>query len=356
MTTYDVGSASRRALMTLASSLPSAAGLKPNPIDEIDTPEERLAARMVRRFALEPPVDVERVAAALATVSVKRFPIAIDGLCLDLKISGKRPKIWLSQELGPIRRRFTLAHEIGHIVIPWHTGSIVDDLEAPRTIERGRYREMEAEANRFAAELLMPTAWVKGTSSRSNHASSLMNTIVQVADVSFPAAQFRVQKLGPPGYVGAEVRNDIVVWSARTKGTRAKPPPIGSAIADFDARLFEAPRALTNISSRYLWWKVRDEIAAPPSPSAPWREILENILLSIPEEERDVTRSRVNAVVGYAIGRLPKGTEVDRIYQRGLEACENRTDRDRWLRAVFAHPNFSAYLLARCYDRARAID
>lgn len=342
--------------MTLASSLPSVAGLRPNQTDELETPEERLAARMVQRFGLEPPVDVEKVAAALATISIKKFPISIDGLCLDLKIAGKRPKIWLSQELGPIRRRFTLAHEIGHIVIPWHTGSIVDELEAPRTIERGRYREMEAEANRFAAELLMPTSWVKKTSLRSNHASSLMNTIVQVADVSFPAALFRVQKLGPPGYIGAEVRNDVVVWSARTKGTRARPPVIGSRIAEFDERLFEVPKALTNAASRYLWWKVRDEIAAPPSPSSPWREILENILLSIPEEHRHVTRSRVNAVVGYAIGRLPKGTDVDRIYQRGLEACQNRTDRDRWLPIVFAHPDFSTYLLARCHDRASTVD
>ena len=148
--------------MTLERSLHSNAGLPLSPTDSPATPEERIAARLINRLGLVPRIDVAKIASSLATVTEKRFPYQIDGVSLDLKVIGKRPKIWVSRDNGHVRRRFTLAHEIGHILIPWHTGGIIDDLDEPRSRGRGQYRQMEAEANRFAAELLMPTAWVKG--------------------------------------------------------------------------------------------------------------------------------------------------------------------------------------------------
>jgi Zn-dependent peptidase ImmA (M78 family) len=309
---------------------------------------------MVQRFGLEPPIDVEEIAASRATVSTKRFPLEVDGLCLDLKVKGKRPKIWVAHNLHRVRRRFTLAHEIGHIIIPWHAGVIVDELDAPHRLQRGRYREMEAEANRFAAELLMPTVWVRRTIERSPHPTALMNIIVQVADVSYPAALYRVQKLSPPGFVGAEVRNDIIAWSGATRGTRAKAPAVGSRIDQMDTLILEQPQALQQGESTYLWWKVRDELVAPPVPAEPWKVILEDILASVPGEHREITRSRINAVIGGSFARTPRGTPVDTLYTTALKACQNRNDRDRWLRAIFNHPDFLDYLDARCHAHAVA--
>ena len=354
MTTSDLRSGLRRALMTLEKSLHSNDGLPPSPIDDLNTPEERLASRLVERLQLRPAVDVLEIASSLATVTLKDFPQEIDGLCLDLKQPGKRPKIWLSKRLGRIRRRFTLAHEIGHIIIPWHTGSIVDDLEAPRSTARGLYRQMEAEANRFAAELLMPSSWVRGLSERAEHAADVMHTIVRRAEVSFPAALFRVEKLGPPGYVAAEIRDRVIVWSGRTKGTWSIAPQVGTRLDVLDMPVAHEPRVISNEDSRYFWWKMREEVDAPELPAGPWRDILEGILHSIPVEHRHLTRQRVNAIIGYAIGVVPKGTSVEQIYRRGLEASQNRSDRDRWLAAVIRHPEFKDYVLARAYDRSKS--
>ena len=309
---------------------------------------------MVKRLALEPPIDVEAIAAGLATVTEKTFPVGIDGLCLDLKKIGKKPKVWISRDLGRVRRRFTLAHEIGHIVIPWHTGSIVDDLDAPHKGADDEYLGMEAEANRFAAELLMPTAWVKSVAERSEHAAALMNTIVQVADVSYPAALFRTKKLGPSGFIVAEVQQGRVIWSGRTANTRVRPPLRGTEFAAVDMPVAYEPHCLFNNDSQYVWWKIREGIDTPVGPTAPWREILTEILISIPSEHREITRSRANAVIGYAIGKLPKGTSADLLYQRAVEACQNRSDRDKWLAAVIAHRDFPLYLLARARERADA--
>ncbi|KAA3506218.1 ImmA/IrrE family metallo-endopeptidase [Agrobacterium vitis] len=58
------------------------------------------------------------------------------------------------------RRRFTIAHEIGHFLIPWHKGdqrcTKKDMIE--RRIET-LVQKQETEANRFAAGILMPRPW-----------------------------------------------------------------------------------------------------------------------------------------------------------------------------------------------------
>jgi Zn-dependent peptidase ImmA (M78 family) len=307
---------------------------------------------MVRRFSLQPPIDVEAIARRLADVTDKSFPIPIDGLCLDLKSPGKRPKVWISKNQHHVRRRFTLAHEIGHIVIPWHSGSIVDDLEAPRRAN-GRYKIMEGEANRFAAELLMPTEWVIDLADRCEHIAGLLRTIHQVCDVSFEAALYRTMKYAKSGFVMAEVKDSMIVNSRKTRGTRSHPPEPGSAVEFLDMPTAEDPIVIGHGESLFYFWQVDNDVEAGIPPSTPWRVLLEEILTTVPEDLRQVTLARINAVVGYAIGRLPKGSPVDELYGRALAATKNRTDRDPWLDEAIHHKRFNDYVLARCYERAR---
>lgn len=58
------------------------------------------------------------------------------------------------------RRRFTIGHELGHFLIPSHQGNrqcTAADLRENR--RDNLHRRQEAEANRFAAGLLMPRDW-----------------------------------------------------------------------------------------------------------------------------------------------------------------------------------------------------
>ena len=75
----------------------------------------------------------------------------------------------------------------------------------------------------------------------------------------------------------------------------------------------------------------------------------------IPPEHHHRTRARVNAVIGYAIGKAPRGSPVDEIFRRALEASQNRSDRDRWLAAVMKHPEYQDYILARAYERSKSL-
>lgn len=76
---------------------------------------------------------------------------------------GKSLKIVINPEFNFMpRRRFTLAHELGHIYIPWHNGDTKCDTDKPYNIINGvKYLDIqELEANIFASELLMPTKWL----------------------------------------------------------------------------------------------------------------------------------------------------------------------------------------------------
>jgi Zn-dependent peptidase ImmA (M78 family) len=80
-------------------------------------------------------------------LEVLRFSLgAVDGI---LVVYEGLPTIGFNPSIAWVRRRFTIAHEIGHLLLG-HTCTDPDLDNDP-----------EAEANQFAAELLMPLAILK---------------------------------------------------------------------------------------------------------------------------------------------------------------------------------------------------
>ena len=76
--------------------------------------------------------------------------------------------IVVAQDTSPRRRRFSIGHELGHFLINSHRPRNGEqfacshaDLRLENTRGADRARKMEAEANRFAARLLMPTARIR---------------------------------------------------------------------------------------------------------------------------------------------------------------------------------------------------
>ncbi|NYT41541.1 ImmA/IrrE family metallo-endopeptidase [Sphingomonas sp. R-74633] len=300
-------------------------------------------------------MDVVAVAHSLATFSEKSFPVDIDGICLDLKVAGKRPTIWVSKNLRLERKRFTIAHEVGHVVIPWHFGTILDEIDAKPKKTTSEYFEWEGEANRFAAELLMPSVWADDICRRSTHLRDAMHVIAQRAEVSLRAAALRVLRLGPPGYLVAAARNDVIEWTGRTKGTRSHGPNEGELVSTIDMPACEEPQILRYNQTSYLWWKERGSIKPPRrAPSEGWRTILSEMLQLVPEEKSEQIRRQINAIVGYAIGKEPKGSPVDVIYARAVASLQNRSSADMHLSMLLSHPKFDDYVLSRVYERSQA--
>lgn len=72
----------------------------------------------------------------------------------------KLPYIYLKEQYAP-RRNFTLAHELGHLFMPWHPrqNRVCAAGEADPKDARMQAR-LESEADAFAGELLAPTFWI----------------------------------------------------------------------------------------------------------------------------------------------------------------------------------------------------
>lgn len=100
------------------------------------------------------------------------------------------PIIWVRARDTREHRRFTIAHELGHLLHDTvHSGELHRDVaftDGPRAF-------MERDANNFAAELLMPEAFV-------SHAVRLYGAyeyaaIASMFEVSRPAMMYRLQNL-----------------------------------------------------------------------------------------------------------------------------------------------------------------
>jgi len=82
------------------------------------------AGVLVERLDLTPPVNVMEVAGRYADLEILSWEFACDALVVGLgSMDGRRPKVFIRANYqGRRRRRFTIAHEIGHLVLPWTSG------------------------------------------------------------------------------------------------------------------------------------------------------------------------------------------------------------------------------------------
>ncbi len=162
------------------------------------------AARLLQSAGItSPPVDVD----ALAT----RVGAAIVPESLDPEVSGvlyRRPDgvvIAVNRDHAPTRRRFTVAHELGHLLLHQGRPLIVDHVVRARINLRDHRSSLatereEIDANRFAASLLMPADLVNDRLTKQlRHGLSEQRTIDALAKefgVSPQAMEFRLTNLG----------------------------------------------------------------------------------------------------------------------------------------------------------------
>lgn len=148
-----------------------------------------LAPRDLHKFALENkielvPFDVYGMA--------KHFGIRVILEPMDSEISGMLEELeagWIIRVNSlhhPNRRRFTIAHEIAHFCLHRDRHNHFEDRKFFRGIERNY---METEANRFAAQLLMPSGILQDL--MDAHKGDL-GQIAEIFGVSRQALEYRL--------------------------------------------------------------------------------------------------------------------------------------------------------------------
>jgi Zn-dependent peptidase ImmA (M78 family) len=111
------------------------------------------------------PIDPAYIARQLgAEVYEMHLAETVDGM-LKYYQDGTFPAIFVNEETAPPRKRFTIAHELGHVVanIRQNPNGVIDgtDVFYRDPDSRTGKKPIEVFANQFAAALLMPRAFVK---------------------------------------------------------------------------------------------------------------------------------------------------------------------------------------------------
>lgn len=124
----------------------------------------KIANRVSDKYKLYPPVDFKEILLQKGIRYREEKLVTNGDGYSDLRESDMEIVVNSDMDYLP-RKRFTIAHELGHIFIGWH-----DDVTLCRTDNEYAAHNMldiqEKEANVFASELLMPTEWVKNQLSR----------------------------------------------------------------------------------------------------------------------------------------------------------------------------------------------
>ena len=93
------------------------------------------------------------------------------------------------------RKKFTLAHELGHYKIPSHQ-NIQEYKCSKEDIENFQTdKDIEAEANEFAAELIMPKKMIINKIEENDPSISIIQEIASNCETSFLSTAFRYTKL-----------------------------------------------------------------------------------------------------------------------------------------------------------------
>jgi IrrE N-terminal-like domain len=232
------------------------------------------------------------------------------------------------------RQRFTLAHELGHLLLPWHLGSNFACDPSQDRPELWQDSSYEPEANRFAAELLVPSAWLdRLIETRGDDTVAGLAQAVLDAGVSTWVASFRLAGRLPAGHVFAVIdSSNQVIISGQTQGTGIGAPPSGQPLERDRLDAFaSAVEEIPTASRRMLWWTFRGGAEQFVSPKGDAAEVLKSLAGRHGTDDASRRRliQRCGGIVGYAYGMEKKKGDLGAAHL--LSVFRGRFARERGL-------------------------
>lgn len=162
---------------------------------------EKRAISVLKRTGFDQlPIAVDEVAKALgAKITYKPFDGDVSGMLY--RSDDSPPVIGVNSTHPPTRQRFSIAHEVGHLVMHKGTPVFIDRF-ARVNWRAGASSAEEVEANAFAAELLMPRELVArevDAALAKNERTSpdqLSKRLAKSFNVSAQSMGYRLENLG----------------------------------------------------------------------------------------------------------------------------------------------------------------
>lgn len=138
-------------------------------------------------FDLQPPIPVESIAFALGVDRIHRLPLVEDG---RLELHAGRATIYLRDDVPVARQRFTLAHELGHLVLAGPERELV-----ARRMEGVRFSSEERFCDQFAAALLMPSKWIHSEFAGAAPQLGIARNLAERSESSLSASVVRLREV-----------------------------------------------------------------------------------------------------------------------------------------------------------------
>lgn len=170
---------------------------------------------------LVPPISLQEICAK-KNIQISYKPLESADALLLRTPAGSAKILLNSNNKYSNRDSFSLAHELGHYHLPDHNQQQYH-CNMRDIFRFNSANEKENEANRFAAELLMPAAWLKNRIKTSDVSLSLIKSIAEECMTSLAATAIKITRVCPDrvGIVYSEV--GVVKWSAKSKSFPYKP-------------------------------------------------------------------------------------------------------------------------------------
>lgn len=304
------------------------------PLQPALTREQRLADTLVRRYGLEPPVDVHGLAEEFADVEHDLIPGDCDGLVVGLDGRTRtRPLIILTHTTNVARERFTVAHELGHVLLPWHgTATLACDVQADLSPQAYISRRAETEANRFAADLLVPPGWLSSLLDAQGlrHMSAVIGAI-RLARVSAHVACLSLSRQLPAGHVFAILDEDgRVALVGASPDTAIDLPPRGSRLTTRLDRFADSREVFQFGSRDVVWWTFARSRVGSDDDARTAKEVLASLLdRHVQDSARaHAIRASFGGIVGSANngGWLGRRYTEDELYERLRRAFTKSRD------------------------------
>jgi len=155
-------------------------------------PEALTPGQIIAKHQTSAPVDVVAIASDLGinVWETTSFPDSISGKIFRDPLNGGSSgfSIVVNATHSLSRKRFTIAHEIGHFVLHrkrLDSGELIDDA----MYRSGVTAREETDANRFAADLLMPFSLIRSLMAAGINSPEQLAAKLQV---SLPAIRIRL--------------------------------------------------------------------------------------------------------------------------------------------------------------------
>jgi predicted transcriptional regulator len=166
----------------------------PTPINKSSSTIANIAKSIASQVGYEPGGDlravVTRLGGKISHVDLWGGNTSDSG---SIQIKGSSFEIRLGMATGPLRDRFTIAHEIGHFVLHYlYRKQILHEDINELVAQRFGTDQAEKEANWFAAAFLMPTEEYKREYELCNGDHVALSRIF---NVSRPASEVRAKSL-----------------------------------------------------------------------------------------------------------------------------------------------------------------